>query len=182
LNISATARFDRVLTHSERAAAVRALDSVGAKVASWATSRSGRTYALLELANDEAVDAIRGAVEAQIVAPPSVVLDIVPRDRERVEALMRALSGAGAPAGVSGVRSSGDALTLEFDDAVTPLRLIVDVIDAELERSPGRQIVPLFPLSDATATAFVAATLRAPEIDVTRLLETYSEPLLRSGS
>jgi hypothetical protein len=182
LNISATARFDRVLTHSERAAAVRALDSVGAKVASWATSRSGRTYALLEIANDASIDSIRAAIEARIDAPPSVVLDVVPRDRDRVDALTKALSGAGAPAGVNDVRSSGDALTLELDDAVTPLRLIVDVIDAELEPSPGRQIVPLFPLSDATATAFAAATLRAPEIDVTRLLETYSEPLLRSGA
>lgn len=182
MNISATARFDRVLTHSERAAAVRALDSAGAKVPSWATSRSGRTYALLDIAGDAAIDAVRRAIEAHVVTPPSVVLDVVPRDRERVEHVMRALSGAGAPTGVSDARSSGDALTVEFDDAVTPLRLIVDVIDAELEPSPGRQIVPLFPLNDVTATAFVAATLRAPEIDVTRLLETHSEPLLRSGA
>lgn len=178
----ATARFDRVLTNSERATAVRALDSAGAKVASWATSRSGRTYASLRIADDGALDLVRGAVQAHVAAPPALVLDVVPRDAQYVDRLVRALAGSGGPAGVGDVRSSGDALTLELDERVTPLRLVVDVIDAELERSPGRQIVPLFPLSDDSATAFAAATLRAPELDVSRLLETYSEPMLKSGS
>jgi hypothetical protein len=128
------------------------------------------------------MDAVREAVQAHIGAPAPVVLDVIPRDGGCVEALVRALNGSGGPAGVADVRSSGDALTLEFDDALTPLRLIVDVIDAELELSPGRQIVPLFPLGDEIATRFAAATLRAPEIDVARLLETYSEPLLSNGS
>jgi hypothetical protein len=146
------------------------LDSAGAKVASWATSRSGRTYASLRIADDGALDLVRGAVQAHVAAPPALVLDVVPRDAQYVDRLVRALAGSGGPAGVGDVRSSGDALTLELDERVTPLRLVVDVIDAELERSPGRQI------------AFAAATLRAPELDVSRLLETYSEPMLKSGS
>jgi len=42
-------------------------------------------------------------------------------------------------------------------------------------------LIPLFPLADATLTALAAGTLRAPEIDVSRLIETYTEPLLREA-
>jgi hypothetical protein len=135
---------------------------------------------LLRVVGNAAIDAVREAGHAPVGAPPPVVLDVIPRDGSRVEAVVRALSGSGGPVGVGDVRSSGDALTVEFDDALTSLRLIVDVIDAELEFSPGRQIVPLFPLGDEIAARFAGATLRAPEIDVTRLLETYSGPLLSS--
>ena len=69
-----------------------------------------------------------------------------------------------------------------MNEATTSLRLLVDVVDAELERSPGRRIIPLFPLSDATLAGFAAATLRAPEIEVARLIETYIEPLLEGAS
>jgi hypothetical protein len=79
-------------------------------------------------------------------------------------------------------RPAGDSLTVELNEATTPLRLLVDVIDAELEHSPGRRIVPLFALSDVTVTGLAAATMRAPEIGVSRLVETYTEPLLGATS
>lgn len=178
LERSATARFERVLAQGERAAAVRALDSAGAKVASWA-SRSGRTYALLRLRSDARLEPIGSVPNARIDEPPLLILDVTPRDPERIPALLHAFEGPGRPAGVVEARAGGDSLTVELDESITPLRLVVDLIDAELEPSPGRRIVPLFGLGDASLTAFAAAILHAPEIDVSRLIETYSEPLLQ---
>lgn len=175
---SASVRFERVLAESERAAAILAWDSVGATVSSWATSRAGRTYALLQLANEADLERVRGTAAARIDEPPLVVLEVAPRDPDRVPALLDALGGPGGPAGVLWAAACGDALALELDERVTPLRLVVDVIDAELTASPGRRIMPLLRLSDATATAFAAATLGAPEIDAERLIETHLDAFL----
>ena len=178
---SASIRFDRVLAQGERAVAVRALNSCGAKATSWAVARSGRSYAVAKLTTECDVNALREQLGARVDEPPLLVLDVVPDDPERVPALAHALGGAGRPAGVVDAKPSGDALTVELNEATTPLRLIIDVIDAELERSPGRRITPLFRLEDATVTALAAASLRAPEIGVVRLVETYTDPLLRSA-
>jgi hypothetical protein len=179
---AASLRFDRVLAQGERAAAARALDSCGAKATSWAVARCGRSYALARLAPDCDLAAVGKTVGARIDEPPLLVLDVLPRDAERVAALAEALGGAGRPSGVIDAKTSGDALTVELDEATTSLRLLVDVVDAELERSPGRRIIPLFPLSDATLAGFTAATLRAPEIEVSRLIETYIDPLLEGAA
>jgi hypothetical protein len=71
---------------------------------------------------------------------------------------------------------------LELDERVTPLRLVVDVIDAELASSPGRRITPILRLSDVTATAFAAATLAAPEIGPERLIETHLDAFLAGAT
>ncbi len=178
---SASIRFDRVLAQGERAAAIRALDSCGAKATSWAVARCGRSYAIARLTPECDLSALRETLGARADEPALVVVDVIPRDPERIGSLVQALAGAGGPAGVVDVKASGDALTVELNQATTSLRLLVDVIDAELECSPGRRILPLFPLSDATLTGFAAATLRAPEIDLSRLVETHTEPLLEGA-
>jgi hypothetical protein len=67
---------------------------------------------------------------------------------------------------------------LEVDPRTTPLRLIVDLVDVELERRPGRTITPLVALDDDALAGLAAAVLATPEIDRSRVLETYVEPLL----
>ena len=129
--------------------------------------------------SDASLEEIGSLLKARVGEPALLVLDVTPRDPERIPALLQALGGPGRPGGVVEARAGGDSLTLEVDESLSPLRVIVDLIDAELEGSPGRRIAPLFGLGDASLTAFAAATLHAPEIDVARLIETHTEPLLR---
>ena len=172
----ASIRFDRVLAQGERAAAVRALDSCGVKPTSWAVARCGRSYAIVGLASGSDLAALGEKLGARVDEPPLVILDVLPRDPERIPALLQALAGPGRPAGVVDAKASGDSVTVELNEGATSLRLLVDVVDAELER-----ILPLFPLGDATITAFAASTMRAPEIEASRLVETYTEPLLQGA-
>jgi hypothetical protein len=170
-----------MLAPSERAAAVAALDSAGAKVTSWGEGGTYRTYARLQLAESADLERLRAAVDARIDEPALTVLWIAPRESERLPALLQALAGPGRPAGVIEAKLRDAALCVELDERVTPLRFLVDVVDLELARAPGRRILPLLPLDDESLTAFAAATLAAPEIDNTRLVERYVEPLLRGG-
>ena len=151
------------------------------KATSWAVARCGRSYAIVRLASGSDLAALGEKLGAQVDEPPLVILDVLPRDPERIPALVQALAGPGRPSGVVDAKASGDSVTVELNEGTTSLRLLVDVVDAELERSPGRRILPLFPLGDVTITAFAASTLRAPEIDASRLVETYTEPLLQGA-
>jgi hypothetical protein len=178
---SASARFEHVLAPSERAAAVAALDSAGAKVTSWGTARTGRDYARLALSSAADIERVRAAIDGRVDEPALTVLDIVPREPERLAALLRALAGPGRPAGIIEASPGTGAICVELDERTTPLRLVVDIVDLELARVPGRSIAPVLPLGDESLTAFAAATLAAPEIDQSRLVETYLDPLLRGG-
>jgi hypothetical protein len=182
LERSASARFERVLAPSERAAAVAALDSAGAKVTSWGSARTGKDFAQLALSANADLEAVRGAVNARIDEPALTILEIVPREPHRLDALLRALAGPGRPAGVVEATLGGEAICVELDERTTPLRLLADIVDVELASAPGRSIAPILPLGDASLTAFAAATLAAPEIDSSRLVETYVAPLLRGGA
>ena len=76
----------------------------------------------------------------------------------------------------------GDAAILVELQQGPALRLVLDLIDVELARAPGRTVTPLLPLSDETLAVLAAATLGVPELDATRLIETFSEPLLAHGA
>jgi len=182
LERSASARFESVLAPSERAAAVTALDSAGAKVTSWGVAGASRTYARLRLTATTDVERVRAAIDARIDEPALTVLQVVPRESERLPALLEALAGAGRPAGIVEAGICDGGLCVELDERATPLRFLVDIIDVELAPAPGRRIVALLPLDDASLTAFASATLAAPEIDGSRLVERYVEPLLRGGA
>jgi hypothetical protein len=113
--------------------------------------------------------------------PAPIVLEIVPQHAERLPALLEALGGPGRPAGIVAVEQRGAALRVELDERLTPLRFLVDLVDLELAHAPGRRITPLLPLADESLAAFAAATLAAPEISASRLVESFVEPLLRGG-
>jgi len=171
-----------MLAPSERAAAVAALDSAGAKVTSWGDGGADRTYARLQLAETADLERVRAAVGARVDEPALTVLRIIPREAERLPALLQAFAGPGRPAGVVEAKLCDGALCVELDERATPLRFLVDVVDLELAFAPGRRIVTLLPLGDVSLTTFAAATLAAPEIGASRLVESYVEPLLRGGA
>jgi hypothetical protein len=169
-------RFERALADRERDDIARLLSSVGATVTSWSVPPAfGRTYALAAL--DPATGELPLPPEARADEPPIVPLEIVPLHAVRLAALEAALGGPGRPAGVRECLRSERSLLVELDESITPLSFVVALVDLELEAAPGRRIVPLLGLGDESLAAFAAAALREPDLDASRLIETYSEPL-----
>jgi hypothetical protein len=174
-------RLDAVLTKREREVVSQTITSLGGLISSWrALPKVEREYALLDLPRGtdarESAERLRaGGLRAHA---DLLVLEIIPPHGCRLEALLRALTGPGGPRGVLEATRSLDSVVVELDASVTPLCLLVDLIDVELEQTPGRRILPLFPLDDATLTAFARDRLADPRIDVSRLIETYTAPLL----
>lgn len=108
-------------------------------------------------------------------APPLTLLSI--RASGPVGRLFDAVAGPGRPAGVLEAYVEGNQTIVELDSTKTPLPLLVDVIDIELPHR-ARSIVPLFGLSDEELAGLASAALRAPELDASRILERFTEPLL----
>ncbi len=81
-----------------------------------------------------------------------------------------ALRGPGAPVGVLDLAEHGSALTVRFDDAVTAADLIDDLIAIESILVPARSERDL---SNDEAAAIAAAGLGDPDLDGTRVLESY---------
>jgi hypothetical protein len=85
--------------------------------------------------------------------------------------VVEALQGAGGPVGVIDLAEDGAAVTVRFDDAVTAPDLIDDLIAIESVFVPGRTERELA-LDEVAAIA--AAGLGDPELDATRIIETYA--------
>jgi hypothetical protein len=154
----------------------RTLRSSGAEVTSW-NAAAGRTYANVVFSPD-ARFASDPPSSAQVNAPPLFVARITPVDATRLPALEDALAGAGRPAGILATHREPDSLVIELDQVRTPLALVLALIDVETGPGSARRIEPLLPLDDAALTALGAALLGEPQLDTTRLIETYIEPML----
>jgi hypothetical protein len=81
-----------------------------------------------------------------------------------------ALRGPGGPVGVIDVSENGRTITVRFDDAVTAPDLIDDVVAIESVFVPARTDRDL---ARDEAAAIAAAGLGDPELDGTRVIETY---------
>lgn len=81
-----------------------------------------------------------------------------------------ALRGPGAPLGVLEVREEGPLLAVRFDDAISAAELIDDLIAIESVFVPARSAEEL---SADEAAAMAAVGLADPELDGTRIVETY---------
>lgn len=81
-----------------------------------------------------------------------------------------ALGGPGGPVGVVELAENGTVLTVRFDDAVTAPAVIDDLIAIESVFVPDRTEREL---ALAEAAEIAAAGLGDPEIDGTRVIETY---------
>lgn len=178
---SLSIRFNSVLGDDQRAEFAAWLTSHEMRLASWKPlAAPGRTYALVDYAADEpALEALRAFGASTVDAPPLCVLDVAPASPGGCARIVRALGGPGRPAGVREAVAFGASVLVELDDRRTPLALVVDLIDAELSNgAAGRTILPLFGLRDDELAAFASVQLATPDIDRSRIIETYTAPLL----
>jgi hypothetical protein len=85
--------------------------------------------------------------------------------------VMDALSGPGAPAGVVACFERDDVVSVRFDDEITPVELIDDLITIE------SHFVPVDDDLDAPADDEIARLasvgLADPELDASRILERH---------
>ncbi|HEX3467752.1 MAG TPA: hypothetical protein VHT05_06725 [Candidatus Elarobacter sp.] len=85
--------------------------------------------------------------------------------------VVEALAGPGGPAGVLDVTEHDDVVTVQFDDAVTEPDLIDDLLAIESIFVPARATGDL---RIGEAAAIAAAGLGDPELDASRVIETYT--------
>lgn len=101
-----------------------------------------------------------------------IVLAVFPSVAQALPALERALSGPGKPDGVLSVRRSDESIVVEWDPSRTAVRLVIDLIDAELRRfAASRRTELLSPLSEERLAEIAATELGAPEVVPGRILE-----------
>jgi hypothetical protein len=84
--------------------------------------------------------------------------------------VVEALGGPGAPVGVIDVVEEAGVVTVRFDDAVTEPDMIDDLVAIESIFVPAH-VTRDFTVEEAAAIA--AAGLGDPELDATRIIETY---------
>ncbi len=84
--------------------------------------------------------------------------------------VLDALRGPGGPAGVLEAAAEGPRLTVRFDDAISPADLVDDLIAIESVFVPARSEREL---SRDEAAAIASVGLADPELDGTRVIETY---------
>jgi hypothetical protein len=179
---SFSVRFPSVLTERERADLSTSFGALGARIASWNTCAPlTRTYARVDYAGRNPAPLLRERFsDARIDAPPIVVLALECSDAVALGRILAALRGSAAPIGTIAAEPAPWGAVIELDDTRTPLSLGVDLNDVEAARARcSRRLRPLVQLADRTITRFAAAILATADLDETRLIETYSEPLLR---
>jgi hypothetical protein len=141
--------------------------------ACWRTSQKlDRTYALIEIPDD--VDPAGLAFGAAIaVGAPTIALAVYPTVAEALPLLHEVFSGPARPSGVVDATLAGGAIVIEWDLDRTPVALVLDLIDAELDRfHSGRTTELLTPLSQAWMARIASDGLQCPDIQPDRILET----------
>jgi hypothetical protein len=99
-----------------------------------------------------------------------VVRTVVAADPAVRANVLAALAGPGAPAGVVACFERGDTVSVSFDDEVTPIELIDDLITIETHFVPNAETEPL---DDEEAAHLAAVGLADPELDASRILERH---------
>lgn len=176
----ATAKADGIVSESQRAVADAALRDLGCR-AQWRVSqRAQRTYALLRCDGESSPDRIQAAVAScavDLYGAPVIALAVYPSVAEALPQLLEAFSGTGRPAGMRSCQPcAGGGAALEWDLALTPASLVLDLIDTELARFRcGRINELLTPLPPEWTARIAADGLRTPDISPERTLETLLE-------
>lgn len=112
---------------------------------------------------------------AIVATPPRIALWIEPRMPQALGSLVQALGGAGAPAGVTLTATTLTGILIEVQDEVSPLVMVVRLVDVELGRygMPGRNIAFASPVSADAIARIAADGLGEPEIDASRIIEYH---------
>ncbi len=176
---SVSLRFNVAYNEADRSRFATGLEPLRAAIAGWrAHPASGRTYVRVDYEAVRPSFDVLGFAPGRADEPPLTILEIVAADARRHAALATALGGPGGLAGVVEARAFADGVLVELDPRITPLAVLVDLVNVELGECT-RTIAPLLGLDDETLAAFASAILATP-IDRSRLVETYAEPLLRA--
>ncbi len=101
-----------------------------------------------------------------------VVRTVVAADPAVRANVLAALAGPGAPAGIVACFERDDVVSVSFDDEVTPIELIDDLITIETHFVPGTED-EAEPLDDEEAAHLAAVGLADPELDASRILERH---------
>jgi len=159
-----------------RAAIDRAVRDAGGSIR-WRTSETaGRSYALLEVPERADAEPIRVATEGAPYDRAVIALAVFPAVPEALPYLIEALAGSGRPEGVLAAHPCARGLVLEWDPERTRARVVVGLVDVELQRfASGRTAEVLSPLPPAIVAKIAAEGLEAPQIDPGRILELRTE-------
>ncbi|HEY6449509.1 MAG TPA: hypothetical protein VIX60_02385 [Candidatus Cybelea sp.] len=160
------------LDGARRAAIDDAVLREGGK-AVWRTSEAAAcSYALVELPDGYDSAALRALSGATAYDTVVIALAVFPAVAQAIPALLDALGGRGRAAGVLRCRACTGGVLVEWDPDVTDARVIIGLIDLELERfGSGRVAELLSPLPDALIAKVAASGLEAPQITQERILE-----------
>lgn len=135
-------------------------------------SNLGRSYALLELPESYDQRAIRAASAGVLYETPVIAMAVSPTVPQALPGILDALGGLGKPAGVLACRSVAGAAVIEWDPNVSPVGLVLGLIDVELHRfAAGRTVDLLAPLPPSSVAKIAAEGLQAPQIEPSRVLE-----------
>lgn len=148
----------------------------GARVTWQRSTACKRTYGLVEGADAACASALREATRAVVLDRPVIALAITPGAPEALPPILNALGGPGRPAGVLGCESHAGSVVVEWDLDVTPLDVILNAVDVEIDRFRARRVNALLtPLPLAWWTRIAAIGLHSPDITAQRVLEEQLE-------
>jgi hypothetical protein len=168
-HIAVLLRFARTLSREERNAFDSVLLAAGACAAHWA-ALEGASLTLASTSGDP--DAIAAALpEGCSERCRGCLLAIEPEQPEALGRLLAALGGAARPAGVREAIVTDGSLVVLWDDARSPLSLLLDIVDVETDAR--RTIRLLLPLSDDSLARLGAALLGLQDFDAGRFIETH---------
>ncbi len=167
-----TLSIDGDIDEARRAAIDDAVHREGGKAVWRKSEAAARSYALLELPDSYDSTAIRAASGATAYDRPIIALAVFPTVAEAIPALLDALGGRGRPAGIRRCRTCDGGAVVEWDPDVTDARVVIGLIDLELERfASGRITELLSPLPPAVVARVAASGLDSPQIAPQRILE-----------
>jgi hypothetical protein len=154
---------------SEIDAAMRARDGR----ATWRVNPlAGRTYALLEAANEFDPADVPTVPGESVYATAIIALAVFPTAPEALPHLHDALAGRGAPAGVLAVHECEGGLVVEWDPQIGGARVVSAIIDVELRRfASGRRTELLTPLPPEVLATIARDGLQTPQLSSERVLE-----------
>lgn len=164
------ARFSGSLLRDARQTLVRAVESLGGTLDSWEEAADvGRTYAALR--GPAELEGLGATLPGATIGAFSA-LEVSDASERALRALTEAFTGPSRPTGIRDCIRGKQSVVVEFDDAVTSLGFILDIIDVHARH---RTVRLLLPISDRTLAAFVGDELAIAHLDHTRIVEHHLE-------
>lgn len=166
----------RKVPNDAEISAVEAVVRAGGGEIAWQTDATrGRTYALVEKADERCAGALREKCGAAFVGRPIIALAVLPSVAEALPPILHALGGPGAPVGVRSCEAVGGAALIEWDLDRTGLPVVLGLIDIEIARFRARRVNALLSPLPLAWWARIAADGLAADVTPDRVLEALLE-------